>query len=158
LICGLEVGRIAIKFQRGSGIREANIKIFLSRTTIYVCDEHSWEIAFGNRGDRLRSVALFCRNYVYWSTVHVHFSVADPVKPCPSEGVLTRCNAIRNREMESTSAMAVWIFRQVSSYIGRASALNRVDDLPLGVLGGFWVCCQANLARSTTMSCASNEA
>ena len=99
-----------------------------------VGDKHVWQRGEGC-GDTLgRSLAGSAADFDR-STVHVELTVADLVKPGPGEGVLAIRNVGRHLNRKGSSSVTVGVgWREVASYIGRATANDTVDDLPLRLL------------------------
>jgi hypothetical protein len=93
-----------------------------------------------------------------WSTVHVHFTVADFVEPGPGERSGASGEGGRNSE-----GVGIGIYLSGASIViaryafSRATTLDGVDDLPYAVLG--WGCIVRNgeLTGASTMHRASHE-
>lgn len=82
---------------------------------------------------------LRCGSDRYGSTVHVHFAVADPVEPCPSQYVISRLNAIGDCILKFTGALIIGIATQIPIEAVGAVPFNRVNHLPFRVLCGILV-------------------
>jgi hypothetical protein len=83
-----------------------------------------------------------------WGAVHVHLAVADSVEPSPSQSVLSSGDAFGHLEAEIGVAIRVQ---------GGAAALEGLDHLPRGGLGGLEVFCQTDLAGTAAVDGAAFE-
>lgn len=90
--------------------------------------------------------------------VHVHFSLPNFVEPGPSQSVVRRCNLVWYRVLEFVGSVSSRVGSHIARVGGWAAALDGLDDLEDGVLGGRYVLCQADLAGSPTMGCLPLEA
>lgn len=106
---------------------------------------------------RLNVSLLGSRDDVDWSAIHIHFAVANPIKPCPGKGVLSWCNASRDFVCEGRGASARGVVTQVSVRSEWASTFNGVDHAPLGVFCRFLVCGKGHLARASTVRSPADE-
>ena len=92
------------------------------------------------------------------STVHVHFSVAHLVKPCPGDGVVSRSELLGNGEVILVRDLGAGAVSHVAGLsLGRATTLNGLDDLPHRVLVGLEVSGDGNLTRATSVNSSSLE-
>jgi hypothetical protein len=93
-----------------------------------------------------------------WSTVHVHFAVADFVEPGPGESGSASREGGRDSEGVDIriylSGASIVIARYAFS---RATALDGVDDFPYAVLGWGRVVRNGELTGASTMHRASHE-
>lgn len=77
--------------------------------------------------------------------------------PCPCQGILARFDAVGDLVGEGRGAGAIRITAQVGFSTEWASTFDRMNDLPLGVLGWFQVFGEGDLARSTAMCSSADE-
>lgn len=130
-----------------------------------VSDEHLWQILafceshFRSFRARGRGVAaLLASGNSDWGAVHIEFAVADAVQPAPGEGVLTWSDAAGNLEMENTSAVSVGVSRKIAIRRRGAASFNGMDNLPDRFFVRDRILSERELARSTTMHGAPDEA
>ena len=92
------------------------------------------------------------------SAVHVKFGLAGQlVMPCPGKGVLSRLEAIGDFVGEGRGVGAVRVLAQVVLPGEWASTFDRMNDLPLGVLGWRLVFGERYLARSPAVRSSADE-
>lgn len=86
------------------------------------------------------------------TAVHVHFPVPDSVEPGPANDTFAGRDIGWDAEFVGSCATTIGILWKISSLsLGRAAAFDRVDYLPLGILGGRVIVGQDDLARAATM-------
>lgn len=113
------------------------------------CLASAANVCSGHVGEAVKALARTAGN-VDGSAVHVHLAVADLVEPGPSHCQLTLRKRLRNGEVVGTERATLCV--EVALRVrGRAATNDRVDDLPLGVLGGLQVLSDGDLARSATV-------
>jgi hypothetical protein len=92
------------------------------------------------------------------TTIHIHLTVANLVEPSPGDGVFTGGDTFRNGILELRGTSAGGVVAKVTSSTRRTSTFDGLDDHPFGVLGRLKVGGQADLARTTTVGGATDEA
>ena len=151
-----EILWFTILADNGAGVRENDVVSFSGHAAIDVGNEHLGEVvALGEARGLSFGIAFLGSSFDSdGSAVHVHLTVADTIEPSPSKGVLSGRDAVGNGEVED----GVRISREVPLGIGGASTFERLDDHPVGVLGGFHISSQTDLARATTVNGTAEEA
>lgn len=146
-----EVGGVTVILDIITRVGETKVDAVGSGATVDVGDEHAGEVgSLLERGDlfgTLRGTTLDSDR----SAVHVHLTVTDTVEPGPSQGVLPGLNTVRDGEVEVGGDLAGLATTDVTLSVDRATTFERLDDHPVGVLGGFAVGGQTDLARTTTV-------
>lgn len=90
--------------------------------------------------------------------VHVHLPIPVLIEPGPCKGVICRGDLIWYGVLEFVGSVSGWIRAHVARVGGWAAALDGLDNLEDGVLGGRQVLCQADLAGSAPVGCLPLEA
>ena len=133
---------------------------------VQVGNKHAWKFVHDTD-------IVFTTSDVDGNAVHVHFSVANSVKPGPGESRLAVCNTFWNRKVKLVDAVkpvcacvvaevrarvsATWTgvpSVQVQGRICGTSLLDTVDDSPIRwIFDRDWVCLigQTELTRSTSV-------
>lgn len=157
---GGEVAGVAGIVDVLTGVGEADVDALLGGAAVDVGDEHGGEV-----GRALLDVALLLNIALGGAaaldgdggTVHVHLTVADAVEPGPGEGVLaffdTLGNLVGQRAFGAGAALG-----EVAVHVRGAATLDRLDDHPLGVLGGLEILGQTDLAGTATVDGGTGEA
>lgn len=127
-----------------TGFGKANVDALWRIAAVDVGDEHARVVGgalllLGTLGGRTALDGDRC-------TVHVHLTVSNTVEPSPGHGVFSSID-FGNGEFEIRVVdHVVFIFRQVTRGIDRATTFERLDDVPVGLLGGLLVGGQTDLA------------
>lgn len=93
-----------------------------------------------------------CASELKGAAVHVHFPVSDSVEPGPADDTFAGRNIGWDCVFVGSCAIAIGVLRKISCLsFGGATTFDRMDYLPLRILGGRVVVGQDNLARASTM-------
>jgi hypothetical protein len=139
-----------------SGIREIEIVAFSGRALLRgkVGNEHI-RLAAKNSGNLLGGSSVCTTANLDGCAVHVHFAVANFVEPSPRKSVLARREIAWEGDRIRIDLLVIltilWIVAKVAPSIRRTASNNGMEDLPLTLLRGCFICGYAKLARATAM-------
>lgn len=126
-----------------AGLGEANVDALWRGAAVYVGNEHARVVGGALLLGTLRGRTALDGDRC---TVHVHLTVSNTVEPSPGHGVFSSID-FGNGEFEIRVVdHVVGILRQVTRGIDRATTFERLDDVPVGLLGGLFVGGQTDLA------------
>jgi hypothetical protein len=92
------------------------------------------------------------------SAVHVEFAIAKLIKPRPGKGILASRKTFGNLDRDDGVAQVIGLIGHVVVGWASLATVNlAVKNLPLGVLVGFGVGCDRELAGTTTVGGAAHE-
>ena len=134
-----EVGGITVILDIITGVGETKVDAVGSGATVDIGDEHAGQVGTllerGGLFGTLGGTTLDSDG----SAVHVHLTVTNAVEPGPGQGVLAGLDTVRDGEVEVGGDLVGLAATDVTLSVDRATTFERLDDHPVGVLGGLAV-------------------
>ena len=147
-----EVGGITVMLDIITRVGETKVDAVGSGATVDIGDEHAGQVGtLLERGGLFRTLGGTTLDSD-GSAVHVHLTVTNAVEPGPGQGVLAGLDTVRDGEVEVGGDLVCLAATDVTLSVDRATTFERLDDHPVGVLGGLALGGQTDLARTTTVS------